>query len=206
MLRVQEACATRARPAQEHRAHPDQGSNPQAARGPFKYRSEMCARWAGRTRPRETFRLNDFEPKFSEALITNVFTIWARLPESNCENNFNHHMKKCTVAILGPCIKDWHLSCWKMPISMLLMSDAAKAHIAHGIKHQRQSLHFRRLATRRRVREIASAGLALVALQIANRSPLDVIRPLTALADNPAHDPPFYGEPCPSTLNSLHVS
>ena len=85
-------------------------------------------------------------------------------------------------------------------------SDAAKAHIAHGIKHQRQSLHFRRLATRRRVREIASAGLALVALQIANRSPLDVIRPLTALADNPAHDPPFYGEPCPSTLDSLHVS
>jgi hypothetical protein len=70
-------------------------------------------------------------------------------------------------------------------------SDAAKAHIAHGIKHQRQSLHFRRLATRRRVREIASAGLALVALQIANRSPLDVIRPVTTLADNPAHDSPF---------------
>jgi hypothetical protein len=66
-------------------------------------------------------------------------------------------------------------------------SDAAKAHIAHGIKHQRQSLHGRRLATRRRVREIASAGLALVALQIANPSPLDVIRPVTALADNLAH-------------------
>ena len=65
--------------------------------------------------------------------------------------------------------------------------DAAKAHIAHGIKHQRQSLHSRRLAARRRVREIAAAGLALVALQIANRSPLDVIRPVTALADNPAH-------------------
>src|ERR1700749_431552 len=70
-------------------------------------------------------------------------------------------------------------------------SDAAKAHIAHGITHQRKSLHSRRLAARRRVREIASAGLALVALQIANRSPLDVIRPLTALADNPAH-----GSPC----------
>jgi hypothetical protein len=66
-------------------------------------------------------------------------------------------------------------------------SDAAKAHIAHGIKHQRQSLHGRRLAARRRVREIAAAGLALIALQIANRSPLDVIRPLTALADNLAH-------------------
>ena len=70
-------------------------------------------------------------------------------------------------------------------------SDAAKAHIAHGIKHQRQSLHSRRLAARRRVREIAAAGLALVALQISNRSPLDVIRPLTALADNPAHGSPF---------------
>jgi hypothetical protein len=70
-------------------------------------------------------------------------------------------------------------------------SDAAKAHIAHGIKHQRQSLHSRRLAARRRVREIAAAGLTLVALQISNRSPLDVIRPLTALADNPAHGSPF---------------
>jgi hypothetical protein len=70
-------------------------------------------------------------------------------------------------------------------------SDAAKAHIAHGIKHQRQGLHGRRLAARRRVREIAAAGLALVALQISNRSPLDVIRPLTALADNPAHGFPF---------------
>ena len=70
-------------------------------------------------------------------------------------------------------------------------SDAAKAHIAHGIKHQRQSLHCRRLAARRRVREIASAGLALVALQISNRSPLDVIRRLTALADNPAHGSSF---------------
>jgi hypothetical protein len=69
--------------------------------------------------------------------------------------------------------------------------DAAKAHIAHGIKHQRQSLHCRRLAARRRVREIVSAGLALVALQISNRSPFDVIRPLTALADNPAHGSPF---------------
>src|SRR6266436_6480200 len=29
-------------------------------------------------------------------------------------------MKKCTVAILGPRITDWHLSCWKVPISMLL--------------------------------------------------------------------------------------
>jgi hypothetical protein len=70
-------------------------------------------------------------------------------------------------------------------------SDAAKAHIAHGIKHQRQSLHCRRLAARRRIREIASAGLALVALQISNRSSLDVIRPLTALADNLAHGSPF---------------
>src|ERR1700748_3536280 len=65
--------------------------------------------------------------------------------------------------------------------------DAAKAHIAHCVKHQRQSLHGRRLAARRRVREIAAAGLALVALQISNRSPLDVIRPVTALADNLAH-------------------
>jgi hypothetical protein len=70
-------------------------------------------------------------------------------------------------------------------------SDAAKAHIAHGIKHQRQSLHSRRLAARRRVGEIAAAGLALVALQISNPAPLDVIRPLTALADNPAHGFPF---------------
>jgi hypothetical protein len=69
--------------------------------------------------------------------------------------------------------------------------DAAETHIAHGIKHQRQSLHGRWLAAWRRVCEIAAAGLALVALQIANRSPLDVIRPLTALADNPAH-----GSPC----------
>ena len=69
--------------------------------------------------------------------------------------------------------------------------DAAKAHIAHCVKHQRQSLHGRRLAARRRVREIAAAGLALVALQISNRSSLDVIRPLTALADNLAHGSPF---------------
>jgi hypothetical protein len=70
-------------------------------------------------------------------------------------------------------------------------SEAAKAHIAHGIKHQRQSLHGRRLAARRRVREIAAAGLALLALQIANRSSLGVIRPLTALAGNPTHGSPF---------------
>ena len=70
-------------------------------------------------------------------------------------------------------------------------SDAAKAHIAHGIKHQRQSLHSRRLAARRRVREIAAAGLALVALQISNPAPLDVLCPLTALADNLAHGSPF---------------
>jgi hypothetical protein len=80
--------------------------------------------------------------------------------------------------------------------------DAAKAHIAHGIKHQRQSLHGRRLAARRRVREIAAAGFALIALQIANRSPLDVIRPVTAFADNLAHGSLLYGKPCPSTPDS----
>src|SRR6201981_1741708 len=41
-------------------------------------------------------------------------------PEPTYKKIFNHHMKKCTVAILGPRITDWHLSCWKMPTSMLL--------------------------------------------------------------------------------------
>jgi hypothetical protein len=84
-------------------------------------------------------------------------------------------------------------------------SDAAKAHIAHGIKHQRQSLHGRRLAARRRVREIAAAGLALVALQIANRSPLDVIRPLTALAGSPTHSSPFLRRTIPFYTKFLRM-
>src|SRR5580700_11024634 len=38
--------------------------------------------------------------------------IWIRLPEPTYKNIFSHHIRKCTVAILGPRITDWHLSCW----------------------------------------------------------------------------------------------
>ena len=62
--------------------------------------------------------------------------------------------------------------------------DAAETHVAHRIQQQRQRLHLRRLAPRRRIRETAPAGPAFIALQIPNDPALDVIRSLTAFADD----------------------
>ena len=66
-------------------------------------------------------------------------------------------------------------------------SDGAKAHVAHGVEQQRQGLHRRRLAPRRRRREITTAGQAAIALQPAHHSILYVIPRAAALAANVRH-------------------
>ena len=52
--------------------------------------------------------------------------------------------------------------------------NAAKAHVAHGVEQQHQSLHLWRLASGRRRGEIASARLASVALHLAHDSILHI--------------------------------
>ncbi len=65
--------------------------------------------------------------------------------------------------------------------------DGAKTHVAHGVKQHRQRLHRRRLAARRRLREIASARLAVIALHLAHNTILYMIRRAAALAANVRH-------------------
>src|SRR5271156_6603170 len=65
--------------------------------------------------------------------------------------------------------------------------DGAKADVAHGVEKQGQRLHRRRLATRRRHGEIATAREAKIALKATHNSILHMIRSAAALATNLAH-------------------
>jgi len=65
--------------------------------------------------------------------------------------------------------------------------DGAKTHVAHGIKQQRQGFHRRRLATRRRHREIAPARAAVITLKTAYNAVQPVVARAAALAANIAH-------------------
>lgn len=65
--------------------------------------------------------------------------------------------------------------------------DGAKTHVAHRVKQQRQRLHRRRLATRRRHREIAPAGATAIALHLAHDAILYIVARATALAANLRH-------------------
>src|SRR5271168_4706414 len=65
--------------------------------------------------------------------------------------------------------------------------DGAKADVAHSAEKQGQRLHRRRLATRRRHGEIATAREAKIALKATHNSILYMIRSAAALATNLAH-------------------
>jgi len=65
--------------------------------------------------------------------------------------------------------------------------NAAKAHVAHGIEQQRQSLHPRWLASGRRRSEIASTRLASIALHVAHDTILHIIARTAALAADIRH-------------------
>jgi hypothetical protein len=65
--------------------------------------------------------------------------------------------------------------------------NAAKAHVAHSVEQHRQSLHLRWFASRRCPGEIASAGLASVALHLAHDTILPIIDRTAALAADIRH-------------------
>jgi hypothetical protein len=65
--------------------------------------------------------------------------------------------------------------------------DRTKTHIAHGVKQRRQRFHRRWLAARRRHGEIASAGVAMIALKSADNAVLPEVLRAAALAANLRH-------------------
>src|SRR5580658_4871952 len=65
--------------------------------------------------------------------------------------------------------------------------NGAKTDVAHSVEKQGQRLHRRRLATRRRHGEIATAREAKIALKATHNSILYMIRSAAALATNLAH-------------------
>jgi hypothetical protein len=65
--------------------------------------------------------------------------------------------------------------------------DRAKTHVAHGVKQQRQRLHLRRFAARRRHCEIAAARAAVITLKTSCDAVQSVVARAAAFAANIAH-------------------